>query len=72
MKKTTGRCPAFGWLITNSFDQKQNDVICCVETKDTGNPQTRVYNKIAEQNAASEEPQSFRYQAKESNLALDT
>lgn len=44
-------------MIANPFDQKQNDVIRWIETKDTGNPLARLYNKIAEHTAAGEEPQ---------------
>jgi len=44
-------------MIANPFDQKQNDVIHWIETKDTSNPLARAYNKIAERTAASEEPQ---------------
>ena len=43
-------------MIANPFDEKQNDVIRWIETKDTGNPLARVYNKIAERTAAGEEP----------------
>jgi cobalamin-dependent methionine synthase I len=34
-------------MIANPFDEKQNDVIRWIETKDTGNPLARVYNTIA-------------------------
>ena len=44
-------------MIANPFDQKQNDVIRWIETKDTSTPLARVYNKIAERIANSEEPQ---------------
>ena len=44
-------------MIANPFDEKQNDVIRWIETKDTSNPLARVYNKIAERTEASEEPQ---------------
>lgn len=44
-------------MIANPFDEKQNDVIRWIETKDTGNPLALVYNKIAERVAAGEEPQ---------------
>ncbi len=43
-------------MIGNPFDQKQNDVIRWIETKDTGNPLARAYNKIAERTAAGNEP----------------
>lgn len=44
-------------MIANPFDQEQNDVIRWIETKDTGSPLARVYNKIAERTAAGEEPE---------------
>lgn len=44
-------------MIANPFDEKQNDVIRWIETKDTGNPLALVYNKIAERIVAGEEPQ---------------
>jgi 5-methyltetrahydrofolate corrinoid/iron sulfur protein methyltransferase len=44
-------------MIANPFDEKQNNVIKWIETKDTSNPLARVYNKIADRIAASEEPQ---------------
>jgi 5-methyltetrahydrofolate corrinoid/iron sulfur protein methyltransferase len=44
-------------MIANPFDEKQNDVIRWIETKDTSNALARVYNKIAERIAASDEPQ---------------
>jgi len=44
-------------MIANPFDKEQNDVIRWIETKDTGTPLAKVYNKIAERIAASEEPQ---------------
>jgi 5-methyltetrahydrofolate corrinoid/iron sulfur protein methyltransferase len=44
-------------MIANPFDQKQNDVIRWIETKDTSTPPARLYNKIAERIANSEEPQ---------------
>ena len=44
-------------MIANPFDQKQNDVIRWIETKDTSNSLARLYNKIAERTAAGEEPQ---------------
>jgi 5-methyltetrahydrofolate corrinoid/iron sulfur protein methyltransferase len=44
-------------MIANPFDKEQNDVIRWIETKDTGNPLARVYNKIAERIAAGEEPE---------------
>ncbi|MEP0804908.1 MAG: dihydropteroate synthase [Chloroflexota bacterium] len=43
-------------MIANPFDQKQNEVIRWIETKDTSTPLARVYNKIAERIANSEEP----------------
>jgi 5-methyltetrahydrofolate corrinoid/iron sulfur protein methyltransferase len=44
-------------MIANPFDEKQNNVIRWIETKDTSNPLARLYNKIAERIAAGEEPQ---------------
>ncbi len=44
-------------MIANPFDKEQNDVIRWIEAKDTSTPLARVYNKIAEQTAAGEEPQ---------------
>lgn len=44
-------------MIANPFDEKQNNVINWIETKDTSNPLARVYNKIADRTANSEEPQ---------------
>jgi len=44
-------------MIANPFDEKQNNVIHWIETKDTSNPLARVYNKIADRIAAGEEPQ---------------
>jgi len=43
-------------MIANPFDEKQNDVIRWIETKDTSNPLAAVYNKIAEHIVAGEEP----------------
>ncbi|MBM3153087.1 MAG: hypothetical protein FJZ96_12950 [Chloroflexi bacterium] len=45
-------------MIANPFDEKQNDVIRWIESKDVSNPLARLYNKIAERTAASEEIQS--------------
>ena len=44
-------------MIANPLDQKQNDVIRWIETKDTSNALAKVYNKIAERTAAGEHPQ---------------
>jgi 5-methyltetrahydrofolate corrinoid/iron sulfur protein methyltransferase len=44
-------------MIGNPFDEKQNDVIRWIETKDTSTPLARVYNTIAERTANSEEIQ---------------
>lgn len=44
-------------MIANPLDEKQNDVIRWIETKDTSHPLGRVYNKIADRIAAGEEPQ---------------
>jgi 5-methyltetrahydrofolate corrinoid/iron sulfur protein methyltransferase len=43
-------------MIANPFDEKQNDVIRWIETKDTGNPLARVYNKIAGRTGEGDEP----------------
>jgi len=45
-------------MIANPFDEEQNNVIRWIETKDTSTPLARVYNKIAERTAGSEEPQA--------------
>ncbi len=44
-------------MIANPFDKEQNNVIKWIETKDATSALARVYNKIAERTAASEEPQ---------------
>lgn len=44
-------------MIANPFDEKQNNVIRWIETKDASTPLARVYNKIAERIGASDEPQ---------------
>jgi hypothetical protein len=44
-------------MIANPCDEKQNDVIRWIETKDTSNPLACVYNKIADRICAGEEPQ---------------
>jgi hypothetical protein len=44
-------------MIANPFDEKQNDVIRWIETKDTSNPLAKVYNKIADRICVGEEPQ---------------
>ena len=44
-------------MIANPLDEKQNDVIKWIETKDTSSALARVYTKIAERTANSEEPQ---------------
>lgn len=44
-------------MIANPFDKEQNDVIKWIETKDTSSSLARLYNKIAERIATSEEPQ---------------
>jgi cobalamin-dependent methionine synthase I len=44
-------------MIANPFDQPQNNVIRWIETKDQSTPLARLYNKIADRTAASEEPQ---------------
>jgi 5-methyltetrahydrofolate corrinoid/iron sulfur protein methyltransferase len=44
-------------MIANPFDEKQNQVIKWIETKDTSSSLGRLYNIIADRTAASEEPQ---------------
>jgi 5-methyltetrahydrofolate corrinoid/iron sulfur protein methyltransferase len=44
-------------MIANPLDQKQNEVIQWIETKDMGSPLARLYNRIAERIGAGEEPQ---------------
>jgi len=44
-------------MIANPFDKDQNDVIRWIETKDASSPLSRLYNKIANRIASSEEPQ---------------
>jgi cobalamin-dependent methionine synthase I len=44
-------------MIANPFDQDQNNVIKWIETKDSSSALARVYNKIAQRTAESEEPQ---------------
>src|SRR5512147_1298223 len=44
-------------MIANPFDEKQNNVIRWIETKDTSNPLARVYNKLAERTCDGQEPQ---------------
>jgi cobalamin-dependent methionine synthase I len=44
-------------MIANPFDKEQNDVIKWIETKDVSTPLAKLYNKIAERTASSEEPQ---------------
>ena len=42
-------------MIANPLDEKQNEVIKWIETMDTSTPLARVYNKIAERTANSED-----------------
>jgi 5-methyltetrahydrofolate corrinoid/iron sulfur protein methyltransferase len=44
-------------MIANPLDAKQNEIIRWIEGKDTSTPLAKVYNKLAERTAASEEPQ---------------
>lgn len=44
-------------MIANPLDEKQNDVIRWIESKDASSPLAAAYNKIAERTAAGEEPQ---------------
>jgi 5-methyltetrahydrofolate corrinoid/iron sulfur protein methyltransferase len=54
-------------MIANPFDKEQNDVIRWIETKDTSSPLAKVYNKIAERIAASEEPQVEDFNLKDAD-----
>ncbi|MDP1780071.1 MAG: hypothetical protein Q8K73_07340, partial [Anaerolineales bacterium] len=56
-------------MIANPFDKEQNDVIRWIETKDTGNPLAKVYNKIAERIAAGEEPRMEDFDMKDPEQA---
>jgi 5-methyltetrahydrofolate corrinoid/iron sulfur protein methyltransferase len=56
-------------MIANPFDEKQNDVIRWIETKDTSSPLAHVYNKIAERTANSEEIQSGDFDQKDPEQA---
>ena len=44
-------------MIANPFDKEQNNVIKWIETKDNSTALSRLYNKIADRIAVSEEPQ---------------
>jgi cobalamin-dependent methionine synthase I len=44
-------------MIANPFDKEQNSVIKWIETKDDSSALSRLYNKIADRIAVSEEPQ---------------
>ncbi len=44
-------------MIANPFDKDQNNVVKWIETKDTSSALARLYNKIADRIAASDEPQ---------------
>ena len=44
-------------MIADPLDEKQNDVIKWIESKDTSIPLAALYNKIAEHTGAGEEPQ---------------
>lgn len=44
-------------MIANPLDEQQNQVIQWIETKDAASPLAKLYNKIADRTAASEEPQ---------------
>jgi 5-methyltetrahydrofolate corrinoid/iron sulfur protein methyltransferase len=56
-------------MIANPFDEKQNDVIRWIETKDTGNPLAAVYNKIASRITTGEEPQMEDFNMSDSEQA---
>lgn len=44
-------------MIADPLDEKQNDVIRWIESKDASTPLAALYNKIAERTCAGEEPQ---------------
>jgi len=44
-------------MIADPLDEKQNEVIKWIESKDTSTPLATLYNKIAERTATGEEPQ---------------
>jgi 5-methyltetrahydrofolate--homocysteine methyltransferase len=44
-------------MIADPLDEKQNDVIKWIESKDSSTPLAALYNKIAERTGAGEEPQ---------------
>ena len=56
-------------MIANPFDKEQNDVIQWIETKDTSTALAKVYNKIAERTANSEEPQFEDFDMKDPDQA---
>ncbi|MBI3165003.1 MAG: dihydropteroate synthase [Chloroflexi bacterium] len=56
-------------MIANPFDEKQNQVIQWIETKDGSNPLAKVYNKIAERISNSEEPQMEDFEMKDPDQA---
>jgi 5-methyltetrahydrofolate corrinoid/iron sulfur protein methyltransferase len=56
-------------MIANPFDKEQNDVIKWIETKDTSTALAKVYNKIAERTANSEEPQFEDFDMKDPDQA---
>ncbi len=56
-------------MIANPFDEKQNDVIRWIETRDTSSPLARLYNKIAEHTANSDEPQIEDFDLKDPEQA---
>ena len=56
-------------MITNPFDQEQNDVIKWIETKDTSTPLGALYNKIADRIANSDEPQIEDFDMKDPDQA---
>ena len=56
-------------MIGNPFDQKQNQVIQWIETKDSSTALARLYNKIAERTCAGEEPQIEDFDLSDSDQA---
>ena len=56
-------------MIANPLDEKQNQVIEWIEKKDTSTSLARLYNKIADRTAASEEPQPDDFDMKDPDQA---
>ena len=56
-------------MIADPLDEKQNDVIQWIESKDTSTPLAALYNKIAERTEAGEEPQMEDFDMGDPELA---